>query len=316
MVNFLKLIRWPNILMMGITQYAMRYLIILPAIEFPEVGLSLQLSFLHFNMLVISTLLIGASGYIINDYFDLKIDRFNKPDKMLLGTYISRKFAIKCHWVFTILGLSLALYVCYANHYGSLFYVFAFISGALWFYSTSYKHIPLIGNIIIATMVALVPLVISILDIKLIQTSQTDIIIESGYQLNDTIYLLLGFSGFAFIYNLIREIVKDLADFEGDKKSNSYSMPIAWGINVAKAISLFLLTIAICLLAYISLRYFSDYNSIFYIVFLFVIPSFYACYLIVMGKGRNDFLWASSVLKFILLFGILYAVVFYFKLTY
>ena len=96
--HFLRLIRFPNLVIIALTQYAIRFGIIYPFLN--QAGLDLFLSEKLFGMLVGATVLIAASGYIINDYFDVKLDLLNKPNQLVIGKSISRRQAM----FFTYLG--------------------------------------------------------------------------------------------------------------------------------------------------------------------------------------------------------------------
>ncbi len=293
----------------------MRYFIVKPALEFPDVGLLLPLSHLQFFGFVLSTLFLAASGYIINDYFDLKIDRINKPQKMILGRSISRKRAIIWHWILTILGLAIAFHLCYDLNLWSLFYVFVFVSGALWFYSTSIKHIPLLGNLLISILVGLVPLMISFTELSLVNIQQSTLLIDSGYRLNDTAYLLLGFSFFSFWVNLIREITKDVIDIKGDSASKISTLPNITSLKNTKLILIALHIVASFMLTYVILYILNDTISRYYIILCIILPLLVSVYLTAIGKAKKDFEIISLLLKSILFSGLMYAFVFYVNIT-
>ena len=77
----------------------MRYCIISPFLQINN--FSLQLDNLRFFLLVLTTILIAAAGYVINDYFDVRTDRINKPDKVIIDSGIHRRSAIFLHSIFT-----------------------------------------------------------------------------------------------------------------------------------------------------------------------------------------------------------------------
>ena len=87
MINILRLVRYKNLLIVILTQYLIRYCIIKPMLEVNN--MDLQFSNFNFLLLVIATVLITAGGYVINDYFDTKTDRVNRPDNMVIGTKIN-----------------------------------------------------------------------------------------------------------------------------------------------------------------------------------------------------------------------------------
>ena len=153
--HFIRLIRFPNLVIIALTQYAIRFGIILPFLE--QGDLSLFLDEMLFAALVIATVLIAAAGYIINDYFDVKLDIVNKPKQLIIGKHITRRQAMFLHTLLNLIGIGLAFYVAIAIQHPMLI-LFQIISAALlWFYSVNFKKQILIGNLIIAALTALVP---------------------------------------------------------------------------------------------------------------------------------------------------------------
>ena len=316
-LSFLKLIRWPNLIIIVLTQYCIRYLVIGTAFSMILPGKAeLVLPFFFFNLLVLSTVCIAAAGYIINDYFDIRIDRINKPDKMVIGKKIDRRIAIVFHWFFTIVGLLLALMVCYVQGLLPIFVFFLFVSGALWFYSTTYKHMPLVGNLIIAVLAALVPLTTGAVDVILINRSFKTILASENININLIAFWVLAFSGFAFLYTLIREIIKDLSDMKGDMAFGSKTIPIVWGIKWAKGLVAVLYAFSIFLMIFLHYRFLKDLISLMYIIIFIILPSLFSLWKVLKGKERKEYEFASNVNKLASVFGVLFSVVFYFYMKY
>ena len=156
--SIFSLVRFPNLLIIAFTQYAMRYLLMEPLL--PSETFELQFGAFQFALLVFSTMLIAAAGYIINDYFDTRADLINKPSRVVVGVSISRKEAMILHMILNIMGVGIGVYL--ALHIGlpALSLVFVLSTGLLWFYSTNYKKQFLVGNLIVAFLTALVPLMV------------------------------------------------------------------------------------------------------------------------------------------------------------
>lgn len=163
-----------------------------------------------FHLLVLSTVLIAAGGYIINDYFDVKIDRINKPDRVWIGKTISRRSALLIHQVFSSVGI---LLVAPAGWKALALHTFSV--GLLWFYASGFKKKPFIGNFVVAFLTALV-------------IAEIALIYDPG---NRLIYM---YAVFAFFINLIREIVKDMEDIRGDEHHGAKTLPILYGIHRTK----------------------------------------------------------------------------------
>jgi 4-hydroxybenzoate polyprenyltransferase len=206
-----------------------------------------------FFLLVFSTLLIAAAGNIINDYFDVKADKINKPHKVIIGKYIKPRWAIVLHWILNFVAFVIACYLSW--RYKTFWYVFIHLLSinSLWFYSMYFKRRFLIGNIIIAGLTALVPILCGIHFLEFIQ-SQRDYL--SGSWMIETplhtgwafgayfnTFVVLVFAFYAGILNLIREIIKDIEDVKGDLVLRAKTLPIVLGKRKTKIIAIVLLVL-------------------------------------------------------------------------
>ena len=166
MKAFLRLIRIQNLVIIIITQYIMRYCIIEPFLKINS--FSLQLSNFHFFLLVISTILIAAAGYVINDYFDTRTDRLNRPNEVVIDKEIPRRYAILLHLIMNFIGVGIGIYLSFYIKVPGLSIVFIVTAGLLWFYSTDYKRQFLIGNILVSIMTAAVPILVILYEMPLL----------------------------------------------------------------------------------------------------------------------------------------------------
>src|SRR5665647_558196 len=154
---FFRLIRWPNLIFIALTQSLFYYCIIVPTTSYYQISFKLTQSF--FFLLVIASVFIAAAGYIINDYFDINIDQINKPDKMVVEKIINRRWAILLHWIITTVGLIISLYVSFKTSF-IVIIVNVLCTLLLWFYSTTFKKKLLSGNVIISLLTAWTVLVL------------------------------------------------------------------------------------------------------------------------------------------------------------
>jgi len=225
MIAFLKLIRWQNLLIVIITQFLIKYALIntlagnmllegmLPG--GPHSYIVLQLPFIDFLTLVFATVCITAGGYVINDYFDIRTDLVNKGE-VIVGTKIPRRRAMMWHNILSGLGVVAGFWVSHRIGYLWLGIVFLLVSGLLYFYSVIYKKQFLIGNILVAILTSFVPLMVVVYELPAIYNYYGPELV-SLYSMKIIFYWVAGFSVFAFLTTLAREIVKDMEDFEGDK---------------------------------------------------------------------------------------------------
>lgn len=227
--SFFSLIRLQNLIFIVITQYCFYYLVMVPA--FRQSGDSVQPNGFNMHFLVLASVLIAGAGYVINDYFDLNIDRINKPQKLVIDRYISRRWAMFLHLILSTAGILLSAYVAFSI--GNLFiFLFNLLSVLLLFvYSSTYKKKLLSGNIIIAALSAWVILVLLLSSCS--WESGNLFPLWSSPQ-NEIYKIAIIYAAFAFIVSLIREVVKDMEDETGDKKNGCKTMPIAWGIKSTK----------------------------------------------------------------------------------
>jgi 4-hydroxybenzoate polyprenyltransferase len=290
----------------------MRYLIIKPFLGLN--GFSLQLDGFHFFLLVLTTVLIAAAGYIINDYFDVRTDRINKPDKVVIDKTIPRRYAIGLHTGLSITGILIGTYLSWHVGVLPLSLLFMFCSGMLWFYSTTYKRQLLIGNLVVSFMTGGVPLLVAIYEIPLLNKEYGEIMIRNQVSFNYIFFWIAGFSFFAFLTNFIREIIKDTEDFEGDNAYGMNTIPIYFGIKYTRVIlvTLIIFCIVSLLLLMRHIIYSTDridYYTALYFSLALVLPFFILLIRIINAKNKTDYHNASSLLKFIMLAGIMYAFV-------
>ena len=318
LTGVLRLIRWKNLLIIAFTQYCIRYLLISGMLKFMNLGIILQMSNFNFLLLSISTLCIAAAGYIINDYFDNKIDQHNKPDKVVVGKEISRRQAMFLHTILNIIGVLIGFYVAYRVGVIKLGLIQLLCTGLLWFYSTEFKKQVLIGNIVTSFLTALVPLIVVLYEMPLLISKYKTVLQYSGVNLNHILQFVAAYAGFAFLTSLIREIVKDMEDLGGDHKFGCRTLPIVYGISTAKIVVYVFIVIEIILLFIVQLKQLAslDMTSFLYFGFAFQLPLLVLIFMVKKANTPAQFHKASSLLKGIMLLGVSYTGLYYYLLLY
>ena len=285
----------------------MRWSIIKPILN--VYNFDLQFSEINFLFLVLSTVFITAAGYVINDYFDTKTDLVNRPQTVLVGKIINRRSAILIHGILSSLGILMGIYVSFYIGFPILSLVFFLITGILWFYSTTYKRQFLIGNLIVAFLTGLVPLIVLLFEIPLLNKTYGYLLIQMKGNFNQIIVWVLSFAFYAFLLTLIREIIKDIEDYEGDNAYGRQTMPIVLGVLNTKVIVVSFIIFAIFSLLYAYFRFLTDYITLIYFIVFLIIPLILLLYKIIIAETKNEYHSASRLSKLIMLAGILYSLV-------
>jgi 4-hydroxybenzoate polyprenyltransferase len=302
---FFRLIRWQNLIIIVITQLLVRYCIIAPILKYAD--LSLRLSGFCFFLVVLSTVLIAAAGYVINDYFDRKTDLVNRPEAVIVGKIIKIRSAMAQHILFNIIGIATGFYVSVKIGEPLLGLVFITAGGLLWFYSTTYKRQLLIGNLIVALLTALVPLIVFLFEFPVLKNSYYELLTVYGSIIKYLTAWIMGYSGFAFLLTLAREIIKDAEDFEGDHADGSRTIPVVLGTSCTKAIVVALFIITLIAIFYIYLMYLNNRFTLYFICIMLVAPMIYNVYKVVGAGSRRDYKIASLITKIIMVNGLIYA---------
>ena len=314
---YLKLIRWPNLIIVIVTMLAMRYGVLYPFLK--NYKFEFVFSDLNFALLILATVLIAAGGYVINDYFDRQIDMTNKPDRVVVGVHIERRKVMGLHNLLTALGLSIGFYLSYSIDKNSFAFIFIIISGALWFYSTLYKRQLLIGNVIISLMTAIVPLLVVLFDIPLILEHYHYIFLKKIFYYNEIKYAMYAvsmFAGFAFLTTMAREIIKDIQDLEGDLECGRNTLPIAWGVSVAKVVATIFIVLTMLSLGFVYYIYLqNDILSLVYLLVFLIAPLVSLIYFLIKSVNPKDYRFVSNLLKVIMVFGLFYVIPFYYKIS-
>jgi len=308
MLSFFKLIRIQNLLIVVATQYLMRFAVIAPILAIND--FSLQMTEFEFFILVFSTVCLTAAGYVINDYFDTKTDNLNRPETVIVGKSIKRRSAMIIHLIFNIVGVIGGFYVSYKIGLYQLGIIFLIVSGMLWYYSTTYKRQFLIGNILVAILTGLVPLMVILFEMPELNKTYKEILVANNTNFNHVFFWVAGFSFFAFITTLTREIIKDTEDFEGDSAYGRNTVPIMLGIKWTKIIISVLTAITIISIVVIYYKFLTgSILTMLYISIAVVVPLLFLIYKIIVAGKKSDYHFVSVLMKFIMLAGILYSLV-------
>ncbi len=218
-----------NLVIIVFTMYAMRWGVLATIVAKTGRPLEFHLSEMQFALTVLVMVLLAAAGNMINDYFDLKVDRLNKPDRVLVGRKVKRRIVMLAHHGLNVLATVLAGFVAWQENQPWLVLVPIVMAALLWFYSLWFKRKLWIGNFIVALLVAVVPVWAGVFEIPAMQEQMIQLGIDGQSFGFEAWRWMLGYAGFAFWLTLIREVQKDLEDQKGDAQAGFKTLPIVWG---------------------------------------------------------------------------------------
>lgn len=307
----MTLVRWQNLLMTAIVLFVMEKWVATPILRAAYFGE--QLPWWLLTLLIVATVLIAAGGYVINDYFDVKIDAINRPDRLIVTRSVSKQQAMRLFQVLTGAGILCGLIASAVMRSWVCAVIFVFVPGLLWFYSASYKRQLIIGNLIIALVSALSPLLIAVANIDYLRHLYSEAIEYSSVP-HDLYVWIGGFAAFAFIGTFIREIIKDMQDQMGDRELECHSLPVVCGETATKIIVtclILLMAAAIVWLTWWVIPFPCSWQSLHarYVVLGLLVPLVCVLWLLWAARISSDYRTAQNVMKFVLLMGVLYSFV-------
>ncbi|GAA4462476.1 geranylgeranylglycerol-phosphate geranylgeranyltransferase [Nemorincola caseinilytica] len=252
-------------------------------------------------------MLIAAAGYIINDYFDIKIDQVNHPEKVVLGKVIPRKTAIIAHTLINVVAIALAGSVALAARHPEWLALQLTCTALLWVYSTTYKRRYMSGNIIVSALTAFTVVALFVYEPRLHLAAGAPLTRSRAALSSLPVWILAVYAYFAFMLTWVREIVKDMEDIEGDAVDGCVTMPIKRGLGYAAWFASALAALAIIPLVIwgvVLLQY--EYTMLgTYILALLALPlAVWIGYLWRGPAGPAHYHAASRMLKVIMLLGI------------
>jgi len=298
---YLSIVRPANLLIMAIMLLLVRYAIFVPL--FRQNGLEGLMPAWQFILLVLATLFIGAGGYVINDVLDIELDKINKPQKQVIGRKISEVTGNKLHFNLTAIGIAFGLAFSYFSGNIFLGILFVIIPTALFYYSFKYKYLPVIGNLVIALLAAMVVTIYWLFEFYFLK-SQPDVFIEASLSFNQINRFVLAFALFAFLTTLIREIIKDAQDIEGDARFGCRTIPIVLGTLATRYLLVILEVITIgCIGWFQFILYQTGYHLMFYTLMLTQAILFFAIIKTILASKKGEFSFLSMILKLVMISG-------------
>jgi 4-hydroxybenzoate polyprenyltransferase len=305
MKDFLNFIRWKSILLCLIALVVVRFFLIEPFYENFVGGLASTISNLEYFIFCLSILLIVVASILINEYFDQDIDNINRVEKdIYIGRIISEKRVLTLFYVLSIIAVLIGYVIGYLNgflHLGSLMIVFVFMS---YFYSLKYKRNFLVGNIVVAilySMIILLPVLFELFALMNNPGGLFKVIIVPLKE--ELLYVTLFFTAITFLLTLIREIVCDMQDEEGDRECDSHSLIVSLGEKKTKNV---VYVLSILFLALTLFFLFTYYTGVHLIVCALIVcaPMLFFLKELKKAKSIQDYGFLSELLRMIFVSGL------------
>ena len=306
----MRLVRWSNLLFLAALVWLMEKWVATPVLNAAAFGE--QMPWYILLLLIAATTLIAGGGYVINDYFDVKIDRINRPDEVVVTRSISKPAAMRLSMSLSGVGIACGLIVALWLRSLPIGILFILIPGLLWFYSSSYKRLFMIGNLIIALLAAVTPLLVAMVNVALLQLRYAEILPYTTL-VHDLYAWLGGFALFAFLLTWIREIIKDMQDQMGDRELECHSMPVVWGERWTKIFVSILIVLTLATIGHLwyhILPFPTGWMNLStrYIALGIVTPMLCVLWLLWSAKIPSDYKTCQQLIKFTMLLGMLYSI--------
>lgn len=301
---FFKLVRWPNLLVIALTQFLLRYFVI--NFFLTETGIELTVTVIEFSALVFATVLVAAGGYIINDYFDVENDTINKPERVIVERVFSRREVLAMYYAFNILAVVAGFYVAFCTSSFSMGLIFPAVAMLLWLYAADYKRGLILGNVIVAGLSSLVLIIVWLSGFYSLKLSPESFI-SARPVLPIITRFTMGYTAFAFFVSLARELIKDMEDAEGDKEAGCRTFPIVYGMDASRKlfIGLMILINVLLSLAIVWLELVSFPLTAISLGLFGMLPALSILFVAFRVKDRFGYARLSLSLKLLMFFGVL-----------
>ena len=307
----MALVRWQNVLMTAVVIFVMEKWVATPILCAAYFGE--QLPWYMLFLITFGCCFVAAGGYVINDYFDIKIDRINRPDRLIITRGISKEQAMLLFQILTIIGICCGVAAAWLVRSWVLGVIFVFVPGLLWFYSASYKRMFLLGNLIVSVVAALTPLIVAIANVAYLKMHYSNVNgmdVLAMTSLPHDIYIWIGgFAAFALVGTFIREVIKDMQDQMGDRELECHTLPIVLGEMPAKIIVTALLLLMAAAIVWIAWWVIPSPLTTRYAIFGLLVPLACTLYLLWAACISSDYGTTQRVMKFVLFMGTLFGFV-------
>lgn len=291
-------------LIIAIIQIALYFVIIGKIYALAGINLAMQTQYLI--LLVIITVLIAGAGYIVNDYFDIRTDRINKPEAMILGPKIKRKTGFKIQLVMNLGAISAGFLISFIAGSWRLGLIFPMLIMLLWLYSVKYKRMEIWGNLAIAFLSAMVILVVWLFEFFILRKNPDEFVMVVPYLGIITRFFSI-FALFAFLLTFIREVLKDAEDMRGDAITGMRTFAVTRGIDASVKLAMILSGLSSLVILIVSISFILKGMSIagVYYIIAVLFPLVWVIFKTYRAREKADFHFLSNAIKIIMIAGII-----------
>jgi 4-hydroxybenzoate polyprenyltransferase len=288
---------------MAITMFLVRFYLIKPPLEMVDVALASDI--LSFTLLVLAMLLMSAGGYVINDIFDMDIDSVNHSEKMIIGRSIKLSAAKLLYWILNLAALGIMIFLSITMANWQLLIIMVMLAGLLWFYSERYKRQILVGNLVVAFVASAGITIVWLFEFFNLQ-KDTSVFVEATRAMPLMSGLVFAYVLFAFLSTIVREVVKDIEDMEGDQRFGCRTFPIVYGEVPSRNLAAGLLIILIIMIGFWQyILFLKDMKSAFSVLFIALGIGIAALIRLAFSDKKEHYTTVSALLKLLMLAGIL-----------
>lgn len=311
--EYVRLMRLPNLLVIVTIPLLMYHFVLTPVLAQYSLDPAMPVS--DFYLLLLSVFFIGAGGYVINDYFDLRIDEINLPLTRVVGRSLTKKQAMVFYQILTAVGMLFGVLLCLKTRSLTNFLVYVMFLGLLWFYSSSYKRQFILGNFIVAFVVGMIPFTVGLFELRYMSLSY-----EPSPDVDFIATLVLAwmgvFSVMAFLWTFIYEVVKDMDTEKGDREMECHTFPVVLGFKNTKILVSVCLVVALAVSAYFVFFLSPLEGSLGwrYFACAMVVTAGYFLYSLLKSSTRMDYRLAANLAKALLVVSMGYALIVYYEL--
>ena len=301
--SILKLIRWPNLIIAAFAQFLIYYRHIARPLNQENIGRTFD--FFHVSLFIICTVIITAIGNIINDIYDIETDRINGITRNQIGKGVSIKAVYILALVLFSIGGIIATYLAYFIDQPQWFFFYPASIFILWVYNWKMKGIPLLGNIIIALLCSMTLIIVVLLEqdgLSMIRNDSKEVWAHIS-----SVFLFFGV--FAFLATWLRELIKDMEDFDGDHATGWQTYPVKFGLTASSKLGIFLVLLNIASL-WLWLKHSAAMTEIVYLILLVALPLIFVGHrLLFLQNDKTQFTRLKNIMKAVFLSGILFLLI-------